>query len=43
MKILKAKKKNLREISEIFRIESAKKPYFQRWNKRTAIKKINKL
>jgi ribosomal protein S18 acetylase RimI-like enzyme len=40
-KIRKSIKKDLKEISEIFRIESAKKPYFQKWTKKTAFEKIN--
>jgi len=40
MKIQKARKADLKEVSEIFRIESAKKPYLQKWNKKTALKKI---
>ena len=35
--IRKAKKKDLKKISEIFRIESNKKPYFQGWTKKTAL------
>ncbi len=41
MKIRKATKKDLKEIAEIFRIETAKKPYFQDWTKKTAFDKIS--
>ena len=37
MKIRKARKADFKEISEIFRVESAKKPYLQKWNKKTAL------
>ena len=40
MKIEKANKKNLREIAEIFRIESGKEPYFQIWTEKKALMKI---
>ncbi len=40
MKIRKAKKEDLKKIEEIFRIETFKKPYSQRWTKQTALKKI---
>ncbi len=40
MIIRKAKKSDLKKISEIFRVETAKKPYFQEWNKETALEKI---
>jgi len=43
MEIRKAKKQNLKEIAEIFRIESAKKPHNQTWNKTTSFKKIKEL
>ena len=42
MKIRKAKKEDLNEISDIFKIESAKKPYFQSWNKKTVFESIIK-
>ena len=42
MKIRKVTKEDLVEISDIFRIESAKKPYFQKWNKKTALRDITK-
>ena len=32
----------MKEISEIFRIESSKKPYSQNWNKKTAFESIVK-
>ena len=38
--IQKAVKKDLREISIIFKKESAKKPYSQKWDQKTALKKI---
>ena len=40
MKIRKAKKEDLKEISEIFRIESNKKPYLQGWTKKMAFNNI---
>lgn len=40
MKIQEAQKDNLKEISEIFMKETSKKPYNQKWTKRTALKKI---
>ena len=40
MKIRKATKKDLKEISNLFRIESAKRPYFQKWTQKTALEKI---
>jgi len=43
MKIRKAKKEDLKEISEIHLIETAKKPYLQKWNKYTTFKKIKEL
>jgi len=43
MKIHKATKKDLKEVSKIFLIETAKKPYHQTWNKRTALEKIKEL
>jgi ribosomal protein S18 acetylase RimI-like enzyme len=42
MKIRKSTKKDAREIAEIFVKESAKKPYLQKWNKKTALKEITK-
>lgn len=42
MKIRKVTKEDLVEISDIFRVESAKKPYFQKWNKKTALRDITK-
>lgn len=41
MKIRKATRKDLSAISKIFRIETAKKPYFQEWTKKTASEKVN--
>ncbi len=38
--IRKAKKSDLKIVSELFRTESAKKPYFQEFNKKTAFEKI---
>ncbi len=38
--IRKASKNDLKEISNIFMIESSKKPYAQGWNKKNALKKI---
>ena len=43
MKIRKAKKSELKETSELFKAESAKKPYFQKWTNENALKKINDL
>jgi GNAT superfamily N-acetyltransferase len=43
MKIYKATKKDLKEISQVHLIETAKKPYFQKWNEETAFKKIKEL
>lgn len=43
MKIRKARKSDLKEIAEIFRIESSKKPYKQEWNEKTSIEKITSL
>ena len=40
-KIRKAVKKDLKEVAEIFRKETAKKPYFQKRDKKTTLKKIN--
>tara|TARA_Y100000310_G_scaffold332313_1_gene407651 strand:- start:57 stop:485 length:429 start_codon:yes stop_codon:yes gene_type:complete len=42
VKIRKARKEDLKEISEIFRRESNKKPYFQGWTKRTALSNVSK-
>lgn len=30
----------IKGIAEIFRVETAKEPYFQKWNKKTALNKI---
>lgn len=43
MEIRKAKNEDIEDISEIFRIETAKKPYFQKWTKKTALNKIKEL
>jgi len=43
MKIRKAKKGDLKEIAEIFRVETTKEPYIQDWNKKTALEKIKEL
>jgi len=40
MKIRRAEKGDLKEIAEIFKNESNKKPYFQGWTEKTAHKKI---
>ncbi len=40
MNIRKATKKDLRDISNIFRKESSKKPYSQKWTQKTALEKI---
>lgn len=40
MKVRKAHKKDLGTISEIFRRETAKRPYVQKWTKKTALEKI---
>lgn len=40
--IRKANKKDLIEMAEIFRIESSKKPYDQKWTKKTALEKVKK-
>ena len=42
MKIRKAKKGDLKEISKIFMEESNKKPYTQGWTKKTALNNISK-
>jgi len=42
MRIRNVTKKDLKEISDIFRIESAKKPYNQKWTKKTSFEKIIK-
>lgn len=41
--IRKAKKIDLKQISEILRIESAKKPYVQKWTKKTALERVSEL
>ncbi len=41
VKIRKAKKGDLKKIAELFRIESAKKPYFEKYTIHTAIKEIS--
>ena len=41
VKIRKARKKDLKDISNIFRKETSKKPYFQKWTQKTAVEKIN--
>ena len=41
IKIRKATKKDLKNISDIFRKETSKKPYLQKWTQKTAVKKIN--
>ena len=38
--IIQATEKHLKDIAEIFRVESAKIPYLQRWTSRTAFEKI---
>ncbi len=43
MKIRKATKKDFLEIAKLFKIESAKKPYLQKWTSQTSIKNINKM
>ena len=43
MKIRKAKEEDLKEISKLFRVESSKKPYFQKWTEKEALKKIKKI
>ena len=43
MKIRKATKKDLKEISELFLIETSRPPYKQAWNKRTALQKTKEL
>ena len=43
MKIRKAGKKDLKEISKILRKESGKKPYTEKWTDKTAFAKINEL
>ena len=40
MEIRRSNRKDLKEISNIFRVESSKKPYFQKWPQRKALKKI---
>jgi len=41
VKIRKAKREDLKEISELVRIEYAKPPYNEKWSKKTATKKVN--
>jgi len=41
VKIRKAEKKDLKELVLILKIESAKKPYNQKWNNKTALNKLN--
>ena len=43
MKIREATKKDLKEIAEIFRKESSKKPYNTKYTPKSAIKKIEEL
>jgi ribosomal protein S18 acetylase RimI-like enzyme len=43
MKIQKATVKDLKEISELFLIETARPPYKEAWSKRTALQKIKEL
>ena len=38
-----ATEKDLKKISDLFIVESAKKPYYEFWNKKTALKKIKEL
>ena len=38
--IRKATKRDLKDISGIFKRESSKKPYFQKWTDRTALERI---
>jgi len=40
IKIRKATKKDLKDISNIFRKETSKRPYFQKWTQKTALEKI---
>lgn len=40
MKIRKATKKDLKKISDIFRKETSKKPYLQKWTQKTALEKL---
>ena len=40
MEIRAARKEDLKDISEIFRTESSKEPYIQRWTKKTALEEI---
>lgn len=40
MKIRKARKEDLKDIAEILRVESGKKPYFQKHTKKGALEKI---
>lgn len=41
MKIRKARRRDLKKIAELFSIESAKKPYFEKYTIRTAMKEIS--
>jgi N-acetylglutamate synthase-like GNAT family acetyltransferase len=43
MEIRKAKKGDLKEIAEIFRVETAKEPYLMNWNEKTSLMKIKEL
>ena len=40
MKIRKATLKDIKEITKIFRIESAKQPYNEKWEEKTALQKM---
>ena len=40
MKIRKARKGDLRKVDEIFRVEYAKKPYNEKWNRKISFAKI---
>lgn len=40
VKIRKAEKKDLKEVAEILRIESSKKPYNDKWTQKTALKEV---
>ncbi len=41
MKIRKARKEELKEIAKIFKNESSKKPYFQKWTAKKALDEVN--
>lgn len=41
MNIRRAGKKDIKEIAEIYRLESSKKPYCQNWDEKDSIKKIS--